>query len=628
MARPKRRIVTTGAGGALRGDAARGKDGAARARIVDREPSAAIRDRLEVIAWISIAALALGLRLLNLDGAPLQPDESILALDSWRIVQGQGIDLGTAPLLVYANTVLFFVLGATDAVARSLPAIASWLVALSPLCLRRQLGRVGALVAGLLLSTSPSLVFAARSVDPTALSVALGIGVVLVLIYGIRSGDRRAVWLAGLLTALLLMSGPPGWLLALSLLGAGWLTAWRLHRSGPAEQKRVRSGDGAVTVAGDGRSGSTAAGVFTREAVRSAAIAFGGTVILVGTGLGTHLAGIGAVLSHPLAAWGESILAAGPRPTWLFPALLVGYEPAALFLGGAGAVVGLRRRSALALFLTAWAVCGIVLLLLTDARDPRWIGAAIPPLGYLAGISVQALAALLRSPSARRELGVLTVTCLPLAVTTLIAFGHVTLPDPVVPRAVAILPPLALTAIAVSLAYAFGWISVLRGGAVLLTAGLLAFGVHATTLLNPGGPLDPGELFVTDVTSPDVRTMVRDIGDILDELQIARQIEGRPVTSTVEIPTSLRDPLQWYLRDIPTLRVVDQVSDAPAIAIVPSKAAAPRGAYVGQTYQLFLRGSPPELDPLGLWRWWMYHETSERETVSVTVYVKTQLAQR
>ncbi|MBX6772101.1 MAG: hypothetical protein IRY83_10285, partial [Chloroflexi bacterium] len=184
MARPKRRIVTTGAGGALRSDAARRKDGAARARIVDREPSTAIRDRLEVIAWISIAALALGLRLLNLDGAPLQPDESILALDSWRIVQGQGIDLGTAPLLVYANAVLFFVLGATDAVARSLPAVAGWLVALSPLCLRRQLGRVGALVAGLLLSTSPSLVFAARSVDPTALSVALGIGVVLVLTYG------------------------------------------------------------------------------------------------------------------------------------------------------------------------------------------------------------------------------------------------------------------------------------------------------------------------------------------------------------------------------------------------------------------------------------------------------------
>jgi len=89
-----------------------------------------------------VAAVALAIRLLNVDGNPLQPAESILAMDSWRIVHQQGVVIGPAPLLIYLNALLFLMLGATDAVARGVSVWAGWLVVVSPYLLRRRIGRV------------------------------------------------------------------------------------------------------------------------------------------------------------------------------------------------------------------------------------------------------------------------------------------------------------------------------------------------------------------------------------------------------------------------------------------------------------------------------------------------------
>ena len=170
----------------------------------------------EPIGWLVVLAVALGPRLINLDGNPLQPNEAALAMDSWRILHlsqtnqllGRSFVVGPAPLLIYANVLLFFLLGSTDAVARALPVFVGFLMVASPLLLRRRLGRFGALAAGALLATSSTLIFASRSVDPAILASALGLFLVVALARYLEA--PRASWLiaGGIFAALLPISGP------------------------------------------------------------------------------------------------------------------------------------------------------------------------------------------------------------------------------------------------------------------------------------------------------------------------------------------------------------------------------------------------------------------------------------
>ena len=580
--------------------------------------------RIEVIAWIAVAAVALGVRLINLDGAPLQPGESALAMDSWRILHHDGVQISSNPLLIYVNTVMFLVLGATDAVARAMPCLFGVAVALSPVFLRNQLGRAGAVIAATVLATSPTLVFASRNVDPTIITTGLGLGLVLVTEHYLRF-RRQAYLMAGaVLVGLMLMSGPLAYDLLIVLVSfvvvygsedvrAEWI---RLSREEDSLAKDVRWGDDPPRDLAPARSPRT---------LTSIAIALASTVVLVGAGLGTNLEGIGLSLAAPLADWAASISGPGVHPAWLYPALVIGYEPAALVFGIAGVVIAFRESRPFGIFLGWWATIGFLLLVVSGGH-PTWNALVVIPLALLAGMAADRLPSMLVVRAESRRLAIFVAAVFPLIATTLIAFGYVTLPDPIVPREVAIAPPLALIALIVSFGLGFDWRSALRATGVAALICLVAFNVHATMLLNPGGALNPAELFVGSATSPDVRQMASDLATITDELNIAQQIEGRPVNQTIEVSRPFADPLRWYLRSDNDVRVVDQVSDSPGVAIVAAAAKPPKGAYAGETFQFSESVPPPSLSPGKLWRWWMYHEAESRTETYVKVYVKTQLA--
>jgi predicted membrane-bound mannosyltransferase len=124
--------------------------------------------------WVLIAVVALALRLTHLDAAPLNASEAREAMLAWRVGQsfqtaGRLESLphasGYSPLLLAANTLLFTVCGASDALARLWPALFGSVLALTPFLLRRRIGRVGALAAGLYLALSPTALLASRQLE-------------------------------------------------------------------------------------------------------------------------------------------------------------------------------------------------------------------------------------------------------------------------------------------------------------------------------------------------------------------------------------------------------------------------------------------------------------------------------
>ena len=117
-----------------------------------------------------------------------------------------------------------------------------------------------------------------------------------------------------------------------------------------------------------------------------------------------------------------------------------------------------------------------------------------------------------------------------------------------------------------------------------------------------------------------------DASIVLDELHIAKTVQGRTVNETVEILAPYADPLAWYLRQASDVRVVNAVADSPAIAVMNDKDKAPRGTYAGQLYQFSSTAPTPPLDPRLIWRWLIYRDPVAGQTDTyVKVYVQAQL---
>jgi predicted membrane-bound mannosyltransferase len=569
------------------------------------------------MAWLAVLAVGVGVRLINLDGAPLQPNEAQQALDSWRILRGLGVTLTPDALFTYLNVLLFFAFGATDAVARMAPAVAGSAVVVSPLFLRRQLGQRGALCAGAVLATSPTLVFASRTADGTMLAVTLGLaGALLLADYAARRRSRSLV-AAGIALALALMAGPAIWSVVVGLLGFGLWYLW--------ERRRPVSTDAVDSFLHQNRSLDRLN--LTVQDLRAPTIAFGVTVLVVGTGVGTHLAGLGDSVALPFGTWWQSLGAVSWATIWVAPAALLAYEPLP-FLGGiAGAVVAIRRRSGLGVYFAWWAGLATLASLVSNSSHLLWLTAAIVPLAFLVGLAIDNLPLDLSDAEHRRRFGGFAAVTLSLCATAVIALGNTSLPDPNVPRALVLLPPVAIVMFLAGFALWYDLRSALASAAAVGVVVLTVLQLHAMMQLNPGGPLNPAELYVGVATSPDVRTMADDDAMTLDELHIARVIQGRPVTEDVQILAAYANPLAWYLHDQANVRIVSSPDGSPAIAIVGNDDKAPKGPYAGETFELSSAATVPGSSWTSIVRWWLYREPTSQTDSFVKVFVKTQLAQ-
>jgi len=326
----------------------------------------------ERFLWLLLLLLAAVLRLAGLETAPLSSAEAVQALAAYGAAHGGGIPPEArtlSPLLFHVNVLLFALFHGGDGLARLFPALCGVGLALTPLLLRRYLGRWGALGSGLLLALSPTMLALSRTLDgsiPAALGVMLLVGAVARFL-----DSWRSAWipLGGVGLALALTAGPTGWglLLGLALALAAGLWVWRREVEWVWPMVRPALGRGLV--------------------------AFAVGLFVFGTGLGLHPAG--------LAATGEQFL------RWLSPEVrhkinlvlpVLASEPLILLVGIAGAALALSRRHGMGLLWVFWTVVGIVETVLapTPAAPILWL----VPLAGLGGLAVEALARAARAGGA------------------------------------------------------------------------------------------------------------------------------------------------------------------------------------------------------------------------------------
>lgn len=181
-------------------------------------PEALSRLAVEHLLYGVILAAAVLLRWIGLGADPLSPQESAAAWSAWLAAHQQFVSGAPAPesaLLYGLQSLLFWLIGDSDALARIIPSLFGVATVLLPWFWRPWIGRTAALVAAALLAIDPWLMAFSRRSDSAALTIFLGLLALTALwhrrhavnaLQGLRWEQTAAV-----AVALLLASGPLMW---------------------------------------------------------------------------------------------------------------------------------------------------------------------------------------------------------------------------------------------------------------------------------------------------------------------------------------------------------------------------------------------------------------------------------
>ena len=185
-------------------------------------------------AWIAygfLLALALWLRIAELDTIALSGDEARQALAAWRALYpalpGTPI-VPESPLLFALHGVSFSILGASEFSTRIFTALAGALLVVMPVLFRDILGRARAFLFSLILAFSPVLLIASR-VDAPAVWALLSatLGLWALWRWWRQATIGSALLATALFVSMVLLTDPAGLVLGLVLAGAAALAlAW------------------------------------------------------------------------------------------------------------------------------------------------------------------------------------------------------------------------------------------------------------------------------------------------------------------------------------------------------------------------------------------------------------------
>ncbi|MBU0490684.1 MAG: TIGR03663 family protein [Chloroflexi bacterium] len=171
---------------------------------LNRPLAAALQIDWEKLAWLALFIVALVSRFYNLQFGALHHDEVIHASWSWELYRGIGYQhnpIFHGPFLYHFQAFMYLLFGVTDATARLGPAIFGTLMVMLPWFLRKELGRVGALLVGMLILISPSILYYSRHLRHDMFSATCTLIMVIAVFRYLD--ERRERWLYVLTGALI-----------------------------------------------------------------------------------------------------------------------------------------------------------------------------------------------------------------------------------------------------------------------------------------------------------------------------------------------------------------------------------------------------------------------------------------
>jgi uncharacterized protein (TIGR03663 family) len=353
------------------------------------------RPSREVLLYAGLVAIALALRLYDLGSRPFHHDESQDAYFSWILFDKgdyayQPILHGPLRFYLTASAYAFF--GDTDFTARLAPALMGTSMVAMPYFLRRQLGRVAAFIAAVLLAIGPSYLYFSRFAREDIYFAAISLALLVVVF---RFLDAPRPWHPALIGALIALGFGTKETMYITGFVAFTFFAMLLLREGP--------------------------GGPTRAALRSvgweawvwALAAFAVTFTLLFTVFLTNPSGLWDGLYESIAYWirQHGVGRGGEKP-YFYVAVLFGEEWPVLALGAVGAVLAFRQPTVLRAFLV-WAFALSLAIYSWAGEKFAWLVLhPLLPLVLLAGLGVQWLWELRGAWLARAGLALAAVAAL------------------------------------------------------------------------------------------------------------------------------------------------------------------------------------------------------------------------
>lgn len=468
---------------------------------------------LEVSLYLLAIVAGVVLRLLLIDERPLSLEEGSLAAEAYSIAMGRAPDLlHQGAVNAYGTALSLLLFGAGDGEARLVSAVAGSVLIGLPYLLRRQLGRVPAVVAAFAIVISPVMLFGSRNVGGAALALTASMLLWAALEPGVKGMSVRRALAVALLTAVMVASGREG----VTLLATMAIAAWLSH---PRPSSLM--GDlGTLFLAARGR---------------RMAMAFVVILVLIGTGLGSNPKGLQWAAVDGWSDWARSFTLVAGRGNVVLLMLL--YEWPAVLLGLPRVVRAVVVRDRVDSFLSLWFILALVVCMLQEGEIAWRVILPTLPLYLLAA---RTAGGSLRQASGLRWDGRTVVAAV--AVGVPIAVGIV------------LLNRVATPATATPVEYFYVEICLLAVGAVALlllrareraalawwTSAILVVGflVHSSAFLNYRAETVGREPLVGTQVSPVLREASR------YESYISRFFRVQ-----VTVDPELRGPLVWYLRD-------------------------------------------------------------------------------
>ncbi len=507
-------------------------------------------------SWLTMERLAYGLlillpaiiRLVNLGQRPLSPVEASTALRAWQTSQGMHLVLDAgSPLLLSLQSLTFFVMGATDALARAWPLLAAAAIPLGFYFTRDWLGRWTALIAATLITLSPLINAFARRSDGVSLAL-LTAAIALAGWTRVMRNQSHGWALTLAAVALALLSGPAGFTVLIALTVIFALT-WDTSDSRPMPDARDWGLFAVILLAG----GS----VFFIRFDAMGLVAINLTQWLSDFSLAplTLLTGfVRMIADEPLLSlFGFMAVIWGVRQNRVLRALSIAAALAVLIAIAQGPDVAYSRAAA-AFFLALPAAAFLVHL----ARRGDFKFHSVEQILFVAVLILLAF----------------------LAVYALVSFAH----NGDFARLTVFFVTALLGAIIIAVFVFFiGWTEV-RGG-LLMTALVLTllFGAGMIWSLAFNATLPNLARVSPTETMPDAKDLVNTYGDISQHNTGDRWAE-----EIVLIPGSPSDDvIQWYLRRAEQFQVLRDVNaqHPPAIIIAPAEMELSLGEdYAGQSF--------------------------------------------